>query len=336
MTVAGCSDAPAPAEGALGSLDMAVQTTGPDGATYRITDQTLFTVRNADYSFYDRLRVEGTQPLQSFSLPPDAYWADITSLRSDGSFELERSDGTQTQLVSARYVGVSPNPFSITARSTTALTLPFRVADIGDVTFDVGQLIVNVDVDIENTSPTTGQLSMQGAAVDEQTFAGELESVTDYALPSNASVDQTWAWQITGPFSLRGVGRVCAPIEITTATSNQPAWLDLTQIVSGSAGTLCVTDGVYGDTVSVAVRRFADLTGTNLGTHLTGSSYEVLSDLTAYLPGTVLEGETLHLDQLVDAMSQGDAYAYYWLVENGSTQAHLTSRGPGHLQSGVN
>ncbi|MGE3675851.1 MAG: hypothetical protein AB7K71_39650 [Polyangiaceae bacterium] len=333
-----CSNTEAPAGEAAGSVDLALQATGPDGATYRLTPNTLLWVSNQDQSVLDALYIESAETVQTFSLPPDDYEATVRTSRPDGSFELERSDGTQTEIVSARYVGVNPTPFHITANSTTALTLPFRVADLGDITFDVGRLAVDLDVGVEAQSPTGGQMSLQAAHVDQQTFGGELSGVSDYEVATDASIDQSWAWRITSPFRLTTANRACAAIEVTSAQSNQAAWTDLFRIVPHSLGELCVIDNdpyPY-DTVQLSTRQTADLTGTGLTDFLSGSSYEVFTYVDAYVPSNALEGNTLHLDQLVDTHTQFEANAYYTLIGAGVTEAPLEVRGPGHLQSGVN
>ncbi len=335
LAAVGCAGGDGATEQPLGSIDLAVQTTGPDGATYRLTGATVLWVQTPDYAFSDALRIDGAQPVQNFDLPPNDYVANVVSTLPDGAFEIERSDGTQTELLHARYLGVNPTPFSIVADRSTSLTLPFSVSDIGAVTFETGHLAVDLNVDFDSEAPNRGQVTLNSARIDAQTFGGALTDAEEYVAPSNASVTQTSAWDITGPFALTGNRRACAPIVFTSSVTSEPEWGDLIAAVPGSVGQLCVIDDTYGDRLIIESRQHPDFQGLPIADLLAGSDYEVLTSVTGNLPPTVFDGTTLHLDQLANAASQGDLNSIYWLVDstNGETQAELRLQGPGDVQT---
>lgn len=338
LVATGCSGGNDDSEAPFGSVGLAAQTTGPDGATYRITNQTLLWVNTADHSFSSALDVDGHEAVQFFELPPNDYFASPISLIPGELFELERTDGVQTELVRARFVGLSPSPFSIAANRTTSLTLPFRVPEVGDVTFESGRLGVDLDVELVADAPNQGQVTLTGADITTQTLGGALASADEYLTPSDASVTQTFGWNITGAFVLTGYRRACAPIQFTSSSTSESAWGDLLAAVPGSPGELCVAEGGASDHLIITGRHQPNFQGLPIADYLTDSGYQLYTSVVGQLPTSIFDGTTLHLALLKDAVSPGDLSASYWLVGNttGDTEAHLIIEGPGSVQTWTN
>ena len=103
---------------------------------------------------------------------------------------------------------------------------------------------------------------------------------------------------------------------------------------------LCVNDGPSADTVTITGQARPTVQGSGLDGYLTASSYELYTSVVGQVSANIFDGNTLHLDQLVDAVSQGDLSAMYWLIGDdgvsGVTQAQVGIQGPGRVQTWAN
>jgi hypothetical protein len=238
---------------ATGTLQAELTAVGPDGATYSLPPGTALTFNLPPVGDAggqpDSIQFDSTTAIQSFSLPPGTYSAQLV-LPGDGGVTLVRTSSTGSLSVAAILDDPQPYSFTVTAGATTNLVFHFTIAQVGQVTFGPGTLSTSLDVDAAAFPPNHGRLvSSIGATFffapgPSTTFATVNNALGSVAAGAPAPV--TIAFAVTSPFQ-PFVEATCAPISATVTSSAAAGTFAIDASVlaseaSGGTGWICFTD----------------------------------------------------------------------------------------------
>lgn len=248
--------------GEVGTLQLALSATGPDGATYALPADAVLTVERADASMVPvRLDLQDPQATSlRVPLAPGDYVATLEQLvNARGEILLSRQLGGTTQEVSAELLSANPVAFTIASGAVESLPIRFALATLGDVVFDVGTLDVQVGLqDSATPGQARGFVGDLGQAFVIHSYSqspfgpilGELNQ-----LPQGASVSMHYEVARAGSWEL-SPHEICAPIE--ARTFNVPESFAMSVLFNeplGGTGRICFADAETGGTVRISLQR---------------------------------------------------------------------------------
>jgi hypothetical protein len=295
MGSAACSDSDANAE--YGAISVAIQTTGSDGATYRLPSSSVVNLSRADtFEYYGSFSVEGDEEVVTFQVVAGSYLAELhAGFGSGTSWPLERSLGGETEIVIATLVTEQPVPLLVQGGLVTDLVFSFVIPDIGTVTFDHGSIAVTVAVDrVETTSAAAGfEASVTTSFEHEVNETAPPELFERLASPDGT---HRWQWEVafSGPWYQMSSIDACAPVNVANFWGEgSNGLLDFHAELVDAAGELCVTTAGW-----------IWLQATSSNPAFTGTfstlPYDFVFDLRVLgvLPEAVFDGQTIDLPAL--------------------------------------
>jgi hypothetical protein len=299
-----------------GSLDLALTTTGADGAVYGFPDQTYLQVTTATFTEWIPL-FTSAETLLTKTLPAGAYTA--TLYFQNGNVELTRTAGMTTTTVSAEWTNAQPVTLEIVKGQTTPLALHFSVDSLVDLVFDTGTLQIITDVvEQEAEQPVTAQLSgstnlnYEAYGDDTAAYAAALDVDQGIDLGLSMSFHATGDWQQFGSYS------VCQAGTLVNASSVSSVGLDLRlqQLINGAAY-LCVNESGASDQISLFPSNYG-LPPAGQEVFLPGSAYSFYGGFYAYV-GDIYDGTTLKQTELANA-TLTNAYFYHQIYDDAGQQ----------------
>jgi hypothetical protein len=129
---------PLPAGDGEGSLQVAMQQQGADGALYHLRDARLRLTGQLD-----TLIEVGDSPVLQQTLPSGQYAMELLA-----GWWMQREKSGEQEEVGAELLGANPVEFSISSGQVTAVTLRFLVQGAGEIGFETGDMVVDMQVDI--------------------------------------------------------------------------------------------------------------------------------------------------------------------------------------------
>ena len=139
FTLGACASEPAVEESALGTVSLALTSTGANGVTYRLRG-TEAVLSGATYAVIDLDAAYVDVPVIDVRIAEGDYELGL----KDGWF-LERNAGHGYQVVEAQLVSPNPQFFSVKHEQITAIALNFQ-AGTDAITFGSGDLEVTIGV----------------------------------------------------------------------------------------------------------------------------------------------------------------------------------------------
>jgi hypothetical protein len=305
-----------------GEVQLALTTTGPDGAVYGFPDQTYLQLTTATSNEW--IPLWGSDTVLSKTLPAGAYSASIYF--QNGNVELTRTDGTVTSVVGAEWTNPQPVTFNIVKGQTTPLAMHFSVDTLVDLVFDTGTLQVIADVVEQDTEqPATARVSgstnlwYEVYGDDTAAYATALDVDQGVELALSIGFHATGPWQQFGSYS------VCQPGTVTDASGGSSPGLDLRlrQLVGGVAN-LCVYETGAQDQVSLYPSNYGPApVGQEL--FLPDAAYGFYGGFYGYVSSDIYDGTTLKQTELQNAtLSNG---FFYQQIYDAASQQISTIQG---------
>jgi hypothetical protein len=249
LALAGCA---MPAD--LGGIDVALVTTGSDGAIYRVQSFAVLQIESSTYS--DGIFLDGDEPIAHLELAAGTYSAHL--LRDEPFLPLTRQLGSAPpEDILATVVTPMPMQIVVAPGATTSVQLQLRTAEGETLTFD-DESAIDVSIAVDHGTPSgfvlqsDATLACTISIVD--TASGAPAELTPRMPAVGASVFGQLRVAVTGPFAPANSSAICAPASIQLAQVEPESGLDdLLREASavGSSARVCV-DGEY---VSVRLER---------------------------------------------------------------------------------
>jgi len=257
----GCSGGPQQEEASTGTLSAALVTQGSDGATYQFPTGTFIDLRLQGATFFsDFFSLDApNETLVSRRIPAGSYVATLTYNGMSGAYQLQKTQNGQVSLVSATLLNTSPMTFDIASGGTTSLALSFRVQGLGDVTFNVGNINITLNVS-EQVNATGSQMRLnEGGVIQNASLDPSLsmEAQTLLAVSPGDMFNYTVAFQLSEPWHLTGPTSICATGTVVSIT--MPGGTGFAARMSqmiGAGGQACVFDIPGNDQVSIVANTF--------------------------------------------------------------------------------
>ena len=276
----------------VGVVEVALVSTGSDGALYRLPAQTLLYLQNGSYG--DLFSLDGEASTVAISAPIGTYAASILHPNQyTTAWPLERVVGGVSEVVMGTLETPMPAEITLTEGPPAALLLSFRIANGGTVTFARGDLWVSLDVE-EVTATGGASLSTFGTFVTQGIQLGsgppELADLMpsvgdDVAVGLVGHVLPAWV-QVSNQ-------TVCTTIEIHSLSHDgTQGFIDLIIESLAPTGTLCVSHAM----LTIELRRFGAPTTPTFQS--LGSDFGFTTFLGTQLDVIGFDGETLDLDAL--------------------------------------
>jgi hypothetical protein len=299
-----------------GSLDLALTTTGADGAVYGFPDQTYLEVSTATFSEWIPLWTS-TETLLSKTLPAGAYTA--TLIFQNGTPELTRTEGMTTTTVGAEWTNPQPVSLTVVKGQTTPLALHFSVDSLVDLVFDTGTLNVIADV-VEEDAEQPQSATVSGTTNIDYEVYGDSTATYATALDVDSGVDLAFAmgFHANGAWQQYGSSSVCQPGTLVSGSSSGSAGLDLRlrQLIDGQAY-LCVNELGASDQISLFPSNYG-LPPMGQETFLPGAAYSFYGGFYAYV-GDIYDGTTLAQTDMENLVLT-NAYFYHQIYDDGGQQ----------------
>jgi hypothetical protein len=137
-----------------GSLQVALQQQGADGAVYYLRDARLRLTGQLDTT----IEVDES-PVLTHALPQGQYAMELLE-----GWWMERERAGELREVEADLLSPNPLGFSISPGKTTAVTLRFRIEGGGDVAFETGDMVVDMQVEPAPDAGAAADAQVQPAA----------------------------------------------------------------------------------------------------------------------------------------------------------------------------
>lgn len=233
--------------GPTGTVTVALETVGSDGATYQFPPGTALNVPDTSGTYDVGYRLDGTETVLTKTLPIGDY-APWVSFPDDGSPQLIRIVNGMSQTVPAILIDPQPFKLSIVRDTTTPLVLHLSAVGLGDVTFQIGR--VRLSIEVSSTTTTMAAHGQDSATFTElrQSIAAGFGLETPLGLTTGETDAVSLTFDLTSAFVLTSPPRqVCANIALASITSPSggkafSALLGEVGGIPGAAGTLCITD----------------------------------------------------------------------------------------------
>lgn len=316
----------------MGSVQLALASTGPDGARYEFVDAIAEVgLENGT----TRIPLAGSESTVQVTLPT----SDSASLRilddegpasANNSLTLTRTapDGSQTSVEGYLLGPTMPHTFTVESSGVHSVALRVEVASVGDITFDAGRLDVTLQV-TNGTAGSPARLNAQGPVSFSGQIFGDtasplLRDQTNFAAAGD--LHTSLAATLTTPFELLTQDYACA---IGTAaglstTSAHAGWRAFIADLGPDARVeFCISNQPSGDQISVLARREA-VASPQLD--MPSGAY-IWLQATTTLNQEVFDGVNLRLSQLTQPVTLGSVGSY----GSGSTGFLFQNFGQGAL-----
>ena len=296
-----------------GAIDLALETTGADGAVYGFPIGTYLSAVTATSSEW--IPLWGSEAVLSKTLPVGAYSVSLYFENDD--VRLTRDDGTAVSEVSAAWTNQQPVTFTIAQGQTTPLALHFSVETLVDVVFDTGTLQVITDVvTVDTEQPGSARISGTTSLLEES--YGDTTAPYATALDVDLGVDSAFAigFQSTGDWQQLSSTMICQSGTISDASSPGSVGLDLrmAQFVGGVAS-LCVFENGASDQLSLYPSNYA-APPAGQETFLPDTQYGFYGGFSVLI-GDVYDGTTLKQTEL-ENVALVSGYFYHQIYDSAS------------------
>lgn len=316
-TLTGCAvESSTPSESAAtGTASFALVSKGADGSTYAFPSGARFTiVRDSDGLPMRELVLDGsidpTATVVTALLPPGTYRGSL--FRSPGypitliekpigtSYSLLRKTDAGYESVDSTLSTAQPVVFTVTASTTTNVTLGFKVPKIGDVSFSTGT--VSVSATVSPVDATAKEIVLDGRmSVDKLGFPAPVspaDGVTDVPVRVRAAITGEWITKLDGQ---------CVPVTVTMETDAPSAPFNAFDELTGGAGEFCFMRD-YPTFFSLFVQR----SGTTR--HFSGGTTFSELELSGQLAAAVADDTQVQLSKLVapQSFSSGQYHLKIW------------------------
>ena len=260
-------------EQGLGTVEMAISTTGPDGATYSLSPSTYLAL--AQNGALVTCRQLASTPTQTLDLPAGAYQAALSLSQTCAGTVFGPSDAgssgksfTLTRTTDGGFTSVPAllqNPtqnLTVAAGGTASLVFSFSIEQLGTVTMGTGATTVSIatgDAGV-TVAPTKGTLTEPLVTVSELSGPAGMPAV-DALLSPSCSPNVTVSLGSLSTFVANANDQACAtfiPL-ITASGSVSVGYAALLQELSapGASGTLCFIDPNGQQGYATAIIQFA-------------------------------------------------------------------------------
>lgn len=288
-----------------GIVELALSTTGADGAVYGFPEATYLQLNTTNFSEW--VSLTGSETVLRKELAAGEYTASLWF--QAGNVQLVRSESGSTTLVDAEWTNTQPIALSIADGQTTPLTLQFSLDELGDVAFGTGTLQVVAEVDVREVEQATSA-SVSGTTNLSYEQYSDATAAYATALDVDQGIDLAFSlgFQASSDWYQVGTSSVCQRGTVAESASSSSVGLDLRlQQLSGTSATLCVINQGAADDVSLTMNVYgappagqeAFLPDPQYGFY--GSIYGSVGD--------VFDGTTLEQAELQNAtLSNGNFY----------------------------
>jgi hypothetical protein len=259
---------------ATGAVALALTTTGPDGATYRLPSPSILVVSKAgSNSIFRTFSLSESEESFDFNLEAGDYTFNLQWLADqDGKIFLTRENGTQDEKVQAQLLSENPMSITVAQGGSVDVALRFAVETVGDLDFAVGNVKVHASVEDGGKSPGrgyggTGELRITSATA---TATGKLGAVKGLSVGSvfhvQYEVERNGDWTINGDTA-------CVPVVGRKLTVEENGILaSLFHESEGGDGVFCIQDRAAGGVLSIDLWRSGELNDPTLrGSDLVGN-----------------------------------------------------------------
>jgi hypothetical protein len=252
LNVAACSS-PNPGaieDGPVGSVQAAVSTVGPGGATYSLPSSAAFVLVGAGTAGCDAI---ASTPSETFTLPTGS-WSIYLTPNGCSSYSIPADAGTNVPFTlnvedpdggTATVVADLTNPVqtvNVTPGGTVDISFNFTTQNLGDITLGVGNVTSSIGV----TTSTDAQAPVSGTITGTMTSpTGYVESAATAAesalLANPTPFNVTIGLTALGAFTPNVNDEACATFTptITTSGATPGDTALLQEIVGAGTGTIC-------------------------------------------------------------------------------------------------
>lgn len=247
-----CSDAQPPGDvQQTGTLTAALLTSSADGAIYQFPAGTLLTLIQGNYR--QDVPIDGSET--SLTVPVPVGTIEVQLQFANGTPQLRRTIGGVTTLVNASWVDVQPVLVPIGANQFSDLPLHFLVTGLGDITFDMGNLVVALDVQRASTAQPA-ELLQNGSYIHSfQLFGANTTTAAQayFAQTAGDSHQHAYDFNFTGPWAQTNATMVCAPttLDAFSTLDGESGYSRATNLLIGQAGVACIVDAGLNDQLFV-------------------------------------------------------------------------------------
>lgn len=237
-----------------GTVELALSTTGADGAVYGFPESTYLQLNTTNFSEW--VSLTGSETVLSKELAAGEYTASLWFL--DGNVQLARTEAGSTSLVDAEWTNTQPIALSIVDGQITPLTLQFSLDNLGAVAFETGTLQVVAEVDVREAEQATGAVVSGATNLTYEEYAdGTAAYATALDVDQGVDLAFSMGFQASTDWYQTGTSTVCQSGTLAEAASDNGAALDLRmEQLIGSSATLCVTNQGAADDVSLSSNRY--------------------------------------------------------------------------------
>jgi hypothetical protein len=294
----------------VGTIKLALQTTGADGATYAFPADAYLVVTGS--VFTDYLSLYGSDTTLNRTLAAGTYTA--TLYFGSGSTVLQKTEGGVTTTVNATWTNPQPVTFTITKGQTTPIALHFTVKGLGDVVFDTGTLAITADVQKESsstfstaTAAGTTNLYYSKNADDTAAYATNLQVAQSVDLPISFTYTSTSAWSQVSSNAVCQSGTLSA-----TSSSGSPGLIARLEELAGASAWFCVNDYGANDYVGISFSKYG-APPPDQASFLADPNYGFYAGISFYA-GDVYDGTTLKQTALANA-TYSNGFFYHELFD---------------------
>jgi len=311
--LAGCGKASTGSNAPSGSVTVALATTGSDGATYQFPAGTSLEVFSSN-GFFGSFPIDGAETVLSEMVPVGPYQAQL-AFPSNGPVQLVRTLNGMSQTVAATWSDPQPFTFTIFQNMTTPVVLHFSVVGLGDVTFQIGRLLVSIDVNATTTTMPTGAQQSGVVTVSTQTIVPGFGLETPLGLTVGEVDSESISVSLTAAFQPSSPGVACATgtLSAISAPMSSAAFTALVEELEGTPAasvSVCVFDEGTTDIVTLEPARFGAAPADQQA-FLPGSNYDFIA-FVQFTVGDVYDGTTLKLSQLGVPIALGSGNGAIW------------------------
>jgi hypothetical protein len=317
-----CSSTPsAPADPSVGTVQAAVSTVGPDGATYSLPPSSwLFFQNPANPGFGECRQVNATtSATQTFSLPAGSYnfFLGASCSGADAGtnipFTLTRSGDGGATYVSATLVNPEQS-VGVMPGGTTSVAFRFIIQNLGPITMGTGSAVVSITADAGGTvAPTSGSVATTSWGPTSYTSYAGTPAALNVLMSSQSTAQVQINMASLSPFKANLNDEACATFTPTvTAMSASAGYTAFFQELAGASlvGQICFEDPNDSTNVARQVNITVQRSGTPLTTAMQSALGATSSDsfyfiISAQSPTQLYDGSTLFLDQFAAPVTLG-------------------------------
>jgi hypothetical protein len=313
-TFSACSGADEHEAIGVGTVTAALSAVASDGATYSFPSGDWQLRLKRGGSVVTTIPLTGDSP--SASVGAGAWEVELHS--DIGTIMYREKDGVVSGVSDVVWIDPQPMMIEVIAGEVTPIVLHMRIGEVGDVTFDPGRVLVELDA--ERGTGTLRRMEVVSVyTVEGANVEAGLESLL---APVPRSMWVEFNVDVDGPWSLgataNGASVAQVPVTLRTAVADDPNTEAGFQAFRGDSGYASVTDGGPGqpDLFSMVVEHDGRVRQSMRD--LLPERYTGAVRLTAELAENVFDGTTL---------SQAGPWAM--LGGNGTTRTDLYRPAPG-------